>query len=67
MVRLDSTYFIAKWTSDYKEHLSKMVEKGSIQSIAESHTTETVRFTIKMTEVTVAIQWKHFISNFIMV
>ena len=39
---------IGKWTNDYKDHLLRMRDKGTIQNILEDHTTTSVAFTVGM-------------------
>ena len=39
---------VGKWTSDYKEYLEQLVEKGSIKSFTNDSTESTVSFTLKL-------------------
>ena len=39
---------VGKWTNDYKDHLLRMRDKGTIQNILEDHTTTSVAFTVGM-------------------
>ena len=39
---------VGKWTNDYKDHLLRMRDKGTIQNIVEDHTTTSVAFTVGM-------------------
>lgn len=39
-----------RWTTDYKEHLFRMIERGFIKKFAEHHTTENVCFIVTARE-----------------
>jgi DNA topoisomerase-2 len=39
---------VGKWTSDYKEYLEQLVEKGSVKSFTNDSTESTVSFTLKL-------------------
>jgi DNA topoisomerase-2 len=39
---------VGKWTSDYKEYLEQLVEKGSVKSFTNDSTESTVSFTLKI-------------------
>mmetsp|Transcript_31959 Transcript_31959/g.95704 ORF Transcript_31959/g.95704 Transcript_31959/m.95704 type:complete len:1312 (-) Transcript_31959:14-3949(-) len=42
---------LGRWTTDYKNHLLKMRDRGEIQSFVENHTTSSVAFTVNLKSV----------------